>query len=215
MKTYIDLPEDLHGIIINYIDKDDLLKLRSVCKETRKIVANVGTFLFKIETLEKFKQITEKNNNDKIFRKVIFDLNLYRSGLNEEELNYLVKELIHNSSLQELNLGFNEIDDNEAKSLAEALKVNNSLQELGFFHNGIGTDGVKDFAEALKMNSSLKKLNFSFNFNIIGSVGVKNLAEALKVNNSLQELDIYGLCNEVNEILSNVTKHKEGFKLNF
>ena len=47
------LPLDLVGIIINYLDKSNLLNIRCVCKLTKNTVSKRGKYLFNITSLEK------------------------------------------------------------------------------------------------------------------------------------------------------------------
>lgn len=204
MKTYIKLPYDIHGIIIKYLDKDDLLELRSVCEDTRKNVFKYGKFLFTVYNLEELQQIRENNKKDIVFKKITFQLDNisennhrryypYIPYYHNEYCHYnsipqICEELKVNDSLQGLSVWKQNIGIQGGKTIGELLKVNNSLQRLNISDNQLNDECAKVIGDALKVNKSLQVLYISDNH--IGSEGTKSISEALKVNKKLKKLDI-------------------------
>jgi Ran GTPase-activating protein (RanGAP) involved in mRNA processing and transport len=241
MVLLIDLPYDVLGEIIKFLDNPDILNLRMVCNETNKMVSRYGTILVKINSLDKIKKITKKKNDLKIFRKIMFKLYLPHINLNVEGLRAIGEALEVTNSLHTLYISRNTLGDEGVKAIGEALKVNhslhtldiwnnnlgdvgvtaickglidnNSLWSLNISNNNIGVEGGRAICEALKVNNSLHRLYI--HNNNLGVEGGKAIIEALKVNHSLNTLYIWdtNLGVDVHEILKSIANKKKGFKL--
>ena len=111
------LPLDLVGIIINYLDKSNLLNIRSVCKLTKNAVSKRGKYFFNINSLKKFNDITNRNNKEKIFNKILFRLNLNFKNLGSKGGIAIADALKVNNSLHTLDLEDNHQGDKVTKSL--------------------------------------------------------------------------------------------------
>jgi Ran GTPase-activating protein (RanGAP) involved in mRNA processing and transport len=190
MVLLIELPYDVLGEIIKCLNQSTILNLRIVCKETNKMVSKYGTVLVKINSLDKIKEITEKNNDDKFFRKIMFKLDLCYNSIGRVGVKTICEALKVNNSLHTLKITYyNNLSAEDVKAIGEALKVNNSLHTLYIGYNNLGADSVKAIFEALKVNNSLHTLNISYHNNI-GAEGGKAIGEALKVNHSLHTLSV-------------------------
>jgi Ran GTPase-activating protein (RanGAP) involved in mRNA processing and transport len=180
----IDLPYDVLGEIIKCLNQYAILNLRIVCKETNKMVSRYGTVLVKINSFYKIKKITEKNNKENIFRKIMFKLFTISKNLVGEGVEAICEALKVNHSLHTLQMYGNDLGNEGGKAICEALKVNNSLHTFCLRNNNLG---VKAIGEALKVNNSLHTLDL---WNNLGEESSKAIGEALKVNNSLHTLNI-------------------------
>jgi hypothetical protein len=213
MVLLIDLPYDVLGEIIKFLDNPDILNLRMVCNETNKMVSRYGTILVKINSLDKIKKITKKKNDLKIFRKIMFKLYLPHINLNVEGLRAIGEALEVNHSLHTLDIWNNNLGDVGVTAICKGLIDNNSLWSLNISNNNIGVEGGRAICEALKVNNSLHRLYI--HNNNLGVEGGKAIIEALKVNHSLNTLYIWdtNLGVDVHEILKSIANKKKGFKL--
>jgi hypothetical protein len=188
MTTYTLIPDVIHGVIIQYLRKQELINLRSVSKQGKKLITKYGKILFTVSDILKVHGITHRNNKRKLFKKIIFEFRNSNS-LRQLDIDDIIDELEVN------NIIFSSISISNCTNrikreflFSRALKVNTSLQSLYLNNNHINSKDVIAIAEALKVNTSLRKLYISNNY--LGSEGANALGEALKVNTSLHALDI-------------------------
>jgi hypothetical protein len=151
MVLLIDLPYDVLGEIIKCLNKSTILSLRIVCKETKEMISRYGTVLLTINSLDKIKDITEKNNVN-IFRKIMFKLNICDNNIGVEGGKAIGEALKVNNSLHTLDIRGNNLGTEDGKAISEALKVNHSLHTLDISSKDLDTEEGKAISEALRVN---------------------------------------------------------------
>lgn len=132
-------------------------------------------------------------------------IDLGNNYIYKNDVNYLWKALLSNTTLTSLNLDNNKIGEEieeddliENITLGDVLKVNSILTEISLSWNYLNNDDIKDICEGLRANTSLNSLSLSNNE--IDDEGINYINEVLKVNKTLNTLNL-----KRNHI-SNITK---------
>lgn len=194
MATYLKLPDDIYGIIIEYLVKDDLLNLRLVSKETKEPVSKYGIILYKIENdITKMKHIIEMYDIVKIFKKIMFDLTItcVKSVEHGKEIGEFLRK--NNSSLQHLFITHRYYCDR----LVNEMNLDGILELLKHIPSSAQYDILINLRSITKMHAIIKifkKVKFYLTIDSIRSFDHgKEIGKLIKENNSfLQELYIFG-----------------------
>jgi hypothetical protein len=142
---------------------------------------------------------------DKFRNKDLVVLDLYKRGLNDDDIEALCRGLEDNISVKELLLGnpvctikktrltargFNAVGDRGAKALASLLTTNRHLQTLSLVNNAIRNEGAKALAETLS-SKGCRLHTLYLGFNMIGDEGGIALARAIHFNFALHILSLW------------------------
>jgi Ran GTPase-activating protein (RanGAP) involved in mRNA processing and transport len=117
-------------------------------------------------------------------------LDLSSKRISTTQINYIAKELAHNTTVKSLLLSDNYSCDEGSVGIANALAKNRSLMSINLDINRIGKSGSLAIAAVLLENNVLTKL--FLNRNRIGPAVAVALAEALRINTSLRQLGLGG-----------------------
>ena len=121
--------------------------------------------------------------------KLIKNLSLSDSGLNDDGVTKIAESLCEHTKLRCIALQKNNITKKSAEALSSVVSNNNGLKNLYLGNNQLQVGAIK-LATALKTISSLKILNLTNNS--IPEEAADELSAAIRANNSLEELWLGG-----------------------
>ena len=113
---------------------------------------------------------------------------MYRTRLNDEDVEILCLAFKGNSYITSLDLGYNSIGDSGGIIIGNCLEENRAIHSLILSYNDICAKGAGAIAKGIQMNETLKVLKLDGNK--VGVYGGMAIAGALQVNEILEELDV-------------------------
>lgn len=123
-------------------------------------------------------------------------LNLSHNGLNDTDLEEVMRGLLETDTLRDLDLSHNLLGISAGTLISRYLPGNRSLRCLNLSHNDIRPEGIRDMILGLQENNYLERLDLSWNS--LKDEGMVYVAEILLRDVSLKELALNG--NFINEV---------------
>ncbi|XP_067119787.1 uncharacterized protein [Centruroides vittatus] len=116
-------------------------------------------------------------------------------NLDDDNVLYLVSQLINHKCLQSLDLRHNYVNNESCQALARLLLSDCPINKLILANNRIGSEGAKYLSTGLRCNNKLQHLNLTLNK--IEDDGGVSLCKALVNNSTLKRLSVAG--NRLNQ----------------